>query len=120
VRKHAGDLYKHVGDAIQAAFATPPDAVAAAIDAQRAIARADWPETGPLRVRMAVHAGPAKPNAAGDYNQVPCLNRLSRLLSTGHGGQILLTEVVREALPAKLPHGATLRYLGRHRLRDLL
>jgi predicted ATPase/class 3 adenylate cyclase len=120
VRKHAGDLYKHVGDAIQAAFAAAPDAVAAAIDAQRAIARADWPETGPIRVRMAVHAGPAKPNAAGDYNQVPCLNRLSRLLSTGHGGQILLTELVREQLPAKLPHGATLLDLGRHRLRDLL
>ncbi|HEU5433430.1 MAG TPA: tetratricopeptide repeat protein [Thermomicrobiales bacterium] len=120
VRKHAGDLYKHVGDAIQAAFAAAPDAVAAAIDAQRALARADWPETGPIRVRMAIHAGPAKPNAAGDYNQVPCLNRLSRLLSTGYGGQILLTDCVRERLPAKLPHGATPRDLGRHRLRDLL
>ena len=120
VARHRGHLFKHVGDAVQAAFPTAADAVAAAADGQRALRAADWGDAGPLLVRMAVHAGEAAPNAAGDYNQIACLNRLSRLLSTGHGGQVLLTAVVRDRLGGRLPPGATLRDLGRHRLRDLL
>jgi hypothetical protein len=48
------------------------------------------------------------------------LNRLARLLGTGYGGQVLLTEDVRERVATDLPPGVTLRDLGRHRLRDLL
>jgi class 3 adenylate cyclase len=34
---HRGHVFKMVGDAVCAAFATAPDAVAAAVDAQRAL-----------------------------------------------------------------------------------
>jgi predicted ATPase/class 3 adenylate cyclase len=115
-----GVLFKHVGDMVQAAFASPIAAVGAAVAAQRALAAEPWPETGPIRVRMGLHLGEAVPNAQGDYHQVACLNRLSRLMSAGHGGQVLLSDVVRQVVAGQLPAGVTLRDLGRHRLRDLL
>src|SRR5688572_22589789 len=78
-----GVLFKTVGDAAQAAFPTVPNAVAAAIAAQLALRREDWGDLGPLRVRMAIHAGEATPKD-GDY-LAPALNRLARVLATGYG-----------------------------------
>ena len=120
ITAHRGTLYKHVGDAVQAAFPSPADALAAAVSAQRALAAASWPETGPLQVRMALHLGEATPDARGDYHQVAALNRLARLLDAGYGGQVLLTEMVRTQLRGSLPDGISLIDLGKHRLRDLL
>lgn len=115
-----GVLFKHVGDMVQAAFHRPLDGVLAAVAAQQALAAEPWPETGPIRVRMGLHLGDAAPNARGDYNQIACLNRLARLMSAGHGGQVLLSDAVRQAISGQLPAGVMMRGLGRHRLRDLL
>jgi predicted ATPase/class 3 adenylate cyclase len=112
-----GVLFKTIGDAIQAAFPTVPKAITAAIDAQIALRRADWGDLGPLRVRMAIHAGDGTPRD-GDYLS-SALNRLSRVLATGYGEQILLTDTAR-TLATTLPVGYALQDLGRHRLRDLL
>lgn len=121
VTAQGGVLFKHVGDAVQAAFHTPEAAVAAAVAGQRALADEAWPvEIGPLRVRMGVHQGEAQPSPTGDYNQIPCLNRLSRLMSAGYGGQVLISSAVRLAVAGSWPEGVTLRDLGEHRLRDLL
>ena len=120
IAAHGGVLFKHVGDAVQAAFDSPVAAVGAAVAAQRAVAAEPWPETEPIRVRMGIHLGEATPNARGDYHQVACLNRAHRLMSAGHGGQVLLSAIVRLAVSTSLPAGVTLRDLGRHRLRDLL
>src|SRR5688500_39155 len=119
VHAHGGVHFKTVGDAVQAAFPTAPAAIAAALDAQRALLAEDWGEVGTLRVRMALHTGEAEPDDRGDYVSSP-LNRLSRLLATGHGGQILLTQAVQQLSRGALPAGAELRDLGEHRLRDLL
>ena len=118
IRRHDGHHFKTIGDAYQAAFADPAAAVAAAVDAQRALAAEAWPETGIIRVRMALHQGAAQPGGDGDY-LAPSLNRLARLLSTGYGGQVLLTAIVRDAVADRLPAGVALRSLGQHRLRDL-
>src|ERR687897_1272324 len=95
---HDGCVFKTVGDAFHATFSTAPDALEAALEAQRALLREEWEETGPLRVRMALHTGTAE-ERAGDYFG-PSLNRVARLLSAGHGGQVLLSlttqELVRE------------------------
>jgi predicted ATPase len=120
VALHRGVLFKRVGDATQSAFATAGDALAGAVAAQRALAEAAWPNDVRPRVRMALHAGEAIPDATGDYHQVPSLNRLARLLGTAHGGQILLTGAVRRLLDGPLPDGVGLRDLGEHRLRDLV
>jgi predicted ATPase/class 3 adenylate cyclase len=119
IEAHGGVLFKTVGDAVQAAFPTAPDAIVAAITAQRTLQAEPWPDPpGPLRVRMALHAGEATPDARGDYLAAP-LNRLARLLAAGHGTQILLTEVVERLVAGALPAGVSLRPLGIHHLRDL-
>jgi predicted ATPase/class 3 adenylate cyclase len=119
IAAHGGSHFKTVGDAVQAAFPTAPEAVAGALDAQRSLLAEDWGALGPLRVRMALHAGEAEPDARGDYLSAP-LNRLSRLLATAHGGQILLSQTVRQLSRDALPPGGQLQDLGEHRLRDLL
>ncbi|MDQ3222357.1 MAG: adenylate/guanylate cyclase domain-containing protein, partial [Gemmatimonadota bacterium] len=118
IASHHGVHFKTVGDAIQAAFPTAPDAVAAALDAQRAFAQEGWPESvKPLRVRMALHTAAATPQD-GDY-LAPGLNRLARLLAAGHGGQVLLSLATQDLARDSLPTGAGLRDLGDHPLRDL-
>lgn len=69
--------------------------------------------TGPLRVRMGIHAGVAQ-HREGDYFG-RTLNRCARLMAVGHGGQILVSSVARAELPADV----ALVDLGVHRLRDL-
>jgi len=119
IRAHGGHHFKTIGDAFQAAFADPGAAIAAAVDAQRALDVEPWPETGPLRVRMALHRGPADPPPTGDY-MAPVLNRLGSILSAGYGGQVLLSAAARDAIGDRLPEGVIALSLGTHRLRDLL
>jgi predicted ATPase/class 3 adenylate cyclase len=119
IESNDGVLYKSVGDAVQAAFSTAPAALAAAVAGQRALLDEKWGATGPLRVRMALHAEEATPDSTGDY-LAPALNRLARLLSAGSGGQILLSQTIQQLTRGSLPEGAELQDLGEHRLRDLL
>lgn len=118
IAAHQGHVFKTVGDAFCAAFSTVPDALAAVLAAQRALVAERWPETGPLRVRMAIHAGEAE-ERDDDYFG-PAVNRVARLLSTGHGGQVLLSGAAVERLEQPLPAGASLRDLGERRLKDLI
>ncbi len=120
IAEHGGYRYQTVGDGVQAAFATAPDALAAAVRAQQLIAAEPWSLPDPIRVRMALHAGEATPDSTGDYHQVPALNRLSRLLAVAHGGQIVLSEAARALVGDALPPSVTLHDLGEYRLRDLL
>src|SRR5215217_8380165 len=118
IETHHGVLFKTVGDAVQAAFPTAPDAVAAALDAQRSLATECWSAVdGALAVRMAGHTIAAEPHDR-DY-LAPGLNRLARLVSAAHGGQVLLTQVTQNLASDALPPGANLRDLGEHPLRDL-
>jgi len=112
-----GVVFKTVGDAICAVFASPPDAVAAAVTAQRALRTAQWPTNPPIRVRMAVHTG-AVESRDRDYFGSP-INRLARVLAVGHGGQTLVTQVTCDLCRDALPAGVSLRDLGSHRLKDL-
>jgi predicted ATPase/class 3 adenylate cyclase len=119
IRAHGGYHFKTIGDAFQAAFMDPIAAVAACVDAQRALHAEPWPGTGPVRVRMALHRGPADPSPNGDY-LAPSLNRLARILATGYGGQVLLSSAAQDAVSERLPDDVTAISLGKHRLRDLL
>jgi class 3 adenylate cyclase/tetratricopeptide (TPR) repeat protein len=112
-----GRVFKTVGDAFCAAFASPVDAVAAAVDAQRALAHEPWGPIGALRARMAVHTGEAEERDNDYFGQT--LNRVARLLSAGHGNQILLSEPTEQLVRAALPDKTYLRDRGKHRLKDL-
>jgi predicted ATPase/class 3 adenylate cyclase len=118
IQAHGGIHFKTVGDAVQAAFPTAPDAISAALDAQRSLLAEDWGAIGPLRVRMALHAGEAM--VQNEEYQGPLLNRSARLLAIGHGAQILLSETAAMLARDALPPGTDLRELGEHRLPDLL
>jgi predicted ATPase/class 3 adenylate cyclase len=117
IEDRGGFAFKTVGDAFCCAFPTAPDALEAALGAQRALSTEEWGETGPLRVRMALHTGTAE-EQGGDYFGPP-LNRVARLLSAGHGGQVLLSLPTQELVRDLLPVDAELRDLGEHRLKDL-
>jgi predicted ATPase/class 3 adenylate cyclase/DNA-binding XRE family transcriptional regulator len=117
IAAHGGSVFKTVGDAVCAAFARPAAAVAAALDAQRTFHTEAWEATGPLRVRMAIHTGVVEVQA-GDYFGLP-LSRVARLLSAGHGGQVLLSRATEELVRDALPPNGDLRDLGEHWLKDL-
>ncbi len=114
---HGGYVFKTMGDAFYAVFDTAPNALAAAVAAQRAVQAEAWGEVGPIRVRMALHTGAAD-ERDGDYFGPP-LNRVARLMSTGYGGQALLSQTTYDLVRDVLPSGASLRDLGEHRLKDL-
>jgi predicted ATPase/class 3 adenylate cyclase len=115
--QHGGYVFKTVGDAFCCAFPTAPDALEAALDAQRLLRKERWAESGPLKVRMALHMGAAE-ERDGDYFGPP-VNRVARLLSAAHGGQVLLSLPTHEMVRDQLPAGVSLRDLGEHHLKDL-
>jgi len=107
IEDNGGYVFATGGDGFGAAFGRAADAVAAAEQAQAAIA--DLPE---IKVRMGINTGEVQ-ERGGDYFG-PAVNRTARLMAAGHGGQVLLA-----ALTAELVPGLLLRNLGEHRLRDL-
>jgi class 3 adenylate cyclase len=118
VEGHGGHVVKTTGDGVHAVFGSAHEALAACLDAQRALAGERWPEsTGPLRVRMGVHAGEAELRDRDYYGSV--LNRAARLMAVGYGGQVLASDTVEPLVRDALPADATLIDLGMHRLRDL-
>jgi predicted ATPase/class 3 adenylate cyclase len=118
IQRHGGAVVKTVGDAFHAAFARAPDAVAAALDAQRRLQAEPWGEIGPMRVRMGLHTGAAQ-ERDGDYFG-PALNRAARLMSAAHGGQVLISQATYELVRDEVLEDAALVDLGEHRLKDLM
>ena len=114
-----GHVFKVIGDAFQAAFAAPAEAVAAALAAQRALEAADWPTSAPLRVRMGLHTGPAE-LAGAEYAVAHTLNRVARIMSAAHGGQVVLSAEVAGLLHGDLPPDSGLRDLGQHRMKGMI
>jgi predicted ATPase/class 3 adenylate cyclase len=110
IESAAGYVFATAGDSFAAAFARASDAVTAAQAAQSGLTDADWP--GPaLRVRIGMHLGEAE-ERGGDYFG-PTVNIAARVEAAGHGGQVVLTEVVVDAA------GVVGHFLGQHRLKDL-
>ena len=117
IEEHGGYVFKTIGDAFCCAFWTATDALDAALEVQRTLFDEEWQETGPLRVRIALHTGAAE-EREGDYFGPP-VNRVARLLSAGHGGQVLLSLPTQELVRDQLPVGTSLMDLGERRLKDL-
>lgn len=116
--QHDGFVYKMIGDAFQVAFSTATQALHAALEAQRTLIRGPWGETGPLKVRMALHTGRTQ-ERADDYVG-PLLNRLARLLAAGAGGQILLSQETAQLVRPGLGPDRTMLDLGEHLLPNLM
>jgi class 3 adenylate cyclase len=86
--------------------------------AQRELEAAEWPTSAPLRVRMGLHTGPAE-LAGADYAVAHSLNRVARIMSAAHGGQVVLSAEVAELLHGDLPPDSGLRDLGQHRMKGM-
>jgi predicted ATPase/class 3 adenylate cyclase len=117
IEAHGGHVFKTVGDAFCAAFWRAPDALAAATDAQRALAAEDWSAVGGLAVRMALHSGTTDERDVDYFG--PAVNRVARLLAVAHGGQVVISGVTAQLLHGAMPEQMELRDLGEHRLKDL-
>ncbi len=105
------------GDAFFVAFARATDAVSAAVAAQHALSNHDWPDGLAVRVRMGLHTGEPELSTEG-YVGLD-VHRAARIMSAGHGGQVLLSQATRDLVEHVLPEGVSLRDLGEHRLKDL-
>ena len=120
IEAHGGVIFKTVGDAFQAAFPTAPQALRAAIAGQSALGGAAWNELGELKVRMGLHTGEAELDPGGDeYAVSHTKNRVARIMSAAHGGQILLSQETADLVLRRLPEEVFLKDLGEHRLKGL-
>jgi predicted ATPase/class 3 adenylate cyclase len=117
IEANGGHVVKTTGDGVLAAFPRAPQAVLAAVQAQRGLAAETWSTSASLRVRMGVHTGEVD-LVDGDYHGPP-LNRAARLMSVALGGQILLSQVSQALAADHLEVGLEMVDLGEHHLRDL-
>ena len=114
---HDGQEIDTQGDAFFFSFARARQAVAAAVEVQRAHQAESWPQGVSVRVRLGLHTG--EPAVGEDGYTGLDVVRASRIAAVGHGGQILLSDTTRAIVAHDLPDGVSLRSLGEQRLRDI-
>jgi len=116
ISRAGGTEVKTEGDSFFVTFPGPMAGLRAAVEAQRAIASTPWPEGENVAVRMGLHIGEVT-LSEGEYVGVE-LHRAARIAAVAHGGQIVISSALREAVTSDLPVGSSLRDLGEHRLKD--
>ena len=117
-----GYVFQIVGDAYCVAFHTAGDALNAALRAQRLLQNEAW-SPAPIHVRMGMHTGSAQLNPDSDqikYLGYATLVLTQRIMSAGHGGQVLISGAMHELVGEILPADVELLDLGERRLKDLL
>ena len=105
--RHDGVEVDTQGDAFFLAFERARDAVATAGEVQAELAG------GPVLVRVGIHTG--EPIVTDEGYVGADVHRAARIMSAGHGGQVVISETTRQLLDSSVE----LRDLGEHRLKDL-
>jgi len=113
---HGGVEVEMQGDSFHFAFRYARDAVAAAVAGQRALAGHSW-ESEPIKVRIGLHTG--EPMQADGLYAGLDVHRAARVMSAGHGGQVLMTARTADLVEGELPDRTGIADLGEHRLKDL-
>jgi predicted ATPase/class 3 adenylate cyclase len=108
IADHGGYVFSIAGDSFGASFPTVHAAVEAAVAAQRDLREVALP------VRIGIHVGEAQERDRNYFGRA--VNRTARIMSVGHGGQILLSDPARSMLDAE---HLSFVDLGEHRLKDL-
>ena len=114
---HGGTEMGTEGDSFFVVFATAPEAVSAAAQAQRELAGYSWPGGEVVRVRMGVHTGSPILHG-GDYVGLD-VHRAARIAATAHGGQVVLSEATARLVERAGLDDVQLVDLGFHRLKDI-
>ena len=117
VQAHGGRIVKGTGDGIHAVFEQPLQALLAMLQLQHALADAAATAGLALSIRCGLHCAAAEARDNDFYG--PEVNRAARIMGVAHGGQMLVSGVVADALQLQLPAGVQLKDLGAVRLRDL-
>ena len=123
IQAHQGFVFQFVGDSFAVAFQNASDAVSAALEAQRALHSEAW-SPAPIKVRMGIHTGDAQ-LLEGDangrkYSGYTTLATTQRIMSAGHGGQILLSQTTHDLTVGQLPENAELQDMGERHLKDVI
>ena len=122
IEAHHGHIFRVIGDSFSASFHNADYALHAALEAQRALQQEPW-SPAPIKVRMGIHTGTAQlQSSSGEdvYTGYATLALTQRIMSAGHGGQILLSQSVYELTRDRLPENARLVSMGEHHLKDVL
>ena len=119
IEAHQGYVFQIIGDSFSAAFHTAGNAIRAATKAQADLHHEKWSDAI-VKVRMGIHTGKAELQESGEYHGYISLSRVQRIMSAGHGGQVLLSRAVQELVHDELPDGIELRDMGEWQLKDAL
>jgi class 3 adenylate cyclase len=114
---HGGTEIDTQGDAFFFSFPRARDAVAAAVDAQRALHEHEWPRGQEVLVRMGIHTG--EPHLGDEGYLGIDVVRAARISAAGNGGQILVSETTRALIGNQLPDGVAVHDLGQQHLKDV-
>lgn len=122
IQAHHGYVFQLVGDSFAVSFHSAIDALNAALEAQRGLQTETW-TPAPIRVRMGIHTGAAELLEGGEkeikYTAYAAIALSQRIMSVGHGGQILLSQTAQDLVRDRLPAQAELRDMGECRLKDV-
>jgi predicted ATPase/class 3 adenylate cyclase len=119
IQLYDGYVFQIVGDSFAVAFHSASEALNAALNAQQNLYHESW-IPAPIKVRMGIHTGTAQLNDEKQYAGYATLASTQRIMSAGHGGQILISGATRELARDSLPLNSELIDLGEKRLKDLL
>jgi predicted ATPase len=117
VESRGGYVFATGGDGFGVAFARAGDAIAAAVDTQRALAGESWPAEAAIGVRMGLHTGEAEERDGNYFGSA--LNRTARLMTLAHGGQVVVSAATADVAADTLPLEVKLVDQGEHLLVDL-
>jgi TolB-like protein/Flp pilus assembly protein TadD len=104
------------GDGFFLVFTEPVKALKAAVDMQKDLTNQIWPKDDNVQVRMALHWGKATFDK-GQYTGVE-VHRASRICDAGHGGQIIISEPMKDMIVEHLPSNTSLHEIGVFMLKD--
>jgi predicted ATPase/class 3 adenylate cyclase len=117
VEAHRGRVIKTTGDGIYAAFADATDGIAAVVAIQLSLADPQATAGVPIAVRCGLHLGPAEQRDNDYFGNT--INRTARVMSAAHGGQVLVSQAVVDALNGQPRSDVGFRDLGTVRLKGL-
>ncbi len=107
------------GDSLFAAFVSPLDALLWAQETQNALLMHDWQGVS-LRVRIGMHTGePSQISIPRPDYFGHAVNVAARVMSAGHGGQILLSDTTYRLIFSEPLGAITFRDCGVHRLKGV-
>ena len=118
IESNNGQVIKTTGDGVHAVFATAIDAVKSALASQRNLQSLILNNSEvAIKVRMGIHTGEAELRDGDYYGGT--LNRAARIMSIGHGGQILVSETTLHIAQEHLTANVSTLDLGEHHLKGL-